>query len=377
MINLKKIKRNQKMDRCRWKDLFLIKNELLTESTGDMMTMIEMKNVYKTYRRKDVTTEALKGIDLEVQEGDIFGVIGYSGAGKSTLVRLVNYLERPTGGEVIVDGQVLNDLSDSQLRAMKKQIGMIFQHFNLLESKTIFDNIAIPLILSKKPKDEIKKRVRELLDFVGLGDKAKSYPKELSGGQKQRVGIARALASNPKILLCDEATSALDPQTTQSILRLLKRVNKEYNITIMIITHEMSVIQEVCSRVAVMEAGEIIEQGSVLDVFGHPKHPTTKNFVKTVIHNSIPESVKRTLKKTENSRVFRVEVVGEVASEPIVQQLMKNHDVEVNILFANMTEIQDTTLVIMYMQFEGKASAIERTIQFLKEKGAGIEEVVE
>lgn len=377
MINLKKIKRNQKMDRCRWKDLFLIKNELLTESTGDMMTMIEMKNVYKTYRRKDVTTEALKGIDLEVQEGDIFGVIGYSGAGKSTLVRLVNYLERPTGGEVIVDGQALNDLSDSQLRAMKKQIGMIFQHFNLLESKTIFDNIAIPLILSKKPKDEIKKRVRELLDFVGLGDKAKSYPKELSGGQKQRVGIARALASNPKILLCDEATSALDPQTTQSILRLLKRVNKEYNITIMIITHEMSVIQEVCSRVAVMEAGEIIEQGSVLDVFGHPKHPTTKNFVKTVIHNSIPESVKRTLKKTENSRVFRVEVVGEVASEPIVQQLMKNHDVEVNILFANMTEIQDTTLVIMYMQFEGKASAIESTIQFLKEKGAGIEEVVE
>lgn len=232
-------------------------------------------------------------------------------------------------------------------------------------------------MLTKRPKAEIKKRVMELLDFVGLSEKAQSYPKELSGGQKQRVGIARALASNPKILLCDEATSALDPQTTQSILQLLKRVNKEYNITIMIITHEMSVIQEVCNRVAVMEAGEIIEQGSVLDVFGHPKHPTTKNFVKTVIHNSIPESVKRSLKKTENSRVFRVEVKGEVASEPIVQQVMKNYDVEVNILFANMTEIQGTTLVIMYMQFEGDASAIERTLQYLREKGAGIEEVVE
>ncbi|MGG0717084.1 methionine ABC transporter ATP-binding protein [Robertmurraya massiliosenegalensis] len=339
--------------------------------------MIEMKSVYKTYKRKNVTTEALKGIDLKVEEGDIFGVIGYSGAGKSTLVRLVNYLERPTGGQVKVDGQVLGNLSDSQLRAMKKQIGMIFQHFNLLESKTIFDNVAIPLVLTKRPKAEIKKRVMELLDFVGLSEKAQSYPKELSGGQKQRVGIARALASNPKILLCDEATSALDPQTTQSILQLLKRVNKEYNITIMIITHEMSVIQEVCNRVAVMEAGEIIEQGSVLDVFGHPKHPTTKNFVKTVIHNSIPESVKRSLKKSENSKTYRVEVKGEVASEPIVQQIMKNHDVEVNILFANMTEIQETTLVIMYMQIGGDSSAIEKTLQFLGEKGAGIEEVVE
>lgn len=338
--------------------------------------MIEMKSVYKSYKRKDVITEALKGINLQVQAGDIFGVIGYSGAGKSTLVRLVNYLERPTDGQVIVDGQVLADLSDSQLRVMKKQIGMVFQHFNLLESKTIFDNVAIPLILSKMSKREIKERVMELLEFVGLSDKAKSYPKELSGGQKQRVGIARALASNPKILLCDEATSALDPQTTHSILQLLKRVNKEYNITIMIITHEMSVIQEVCNRVAVMEAGEIIEQGSVLDVFGQPKHPTTKNFVKTVIHNSIPESVKRTLKQAENSRVFRMEVRGESASDPIVYHLMKDFDLKINILFANMTEIQDTTLVIMYMQFEGEVTEVEKALSFLREKGA-IEEVVE
>ncbi len=339
--------------------------------------MIEMKGVYKTYKRKAITTEALKGIDLQIQEGDIFGVIGYSGAGKSTLVRLVNYLERPTNGQVIVDGQALESLTEGQLRTMKKQIGMIFQHFNLLETKTIYDNVAIPLVLSKKPKQEIKARVAELLDFVGLSDKATSYPKELSGGQKQRVGIARALASNPKILLCDEATSALDPQTTQSILQLLKRINTEYNITIMIITHEMPVIQEVCNRVAVMEAGEIIEQGSVLEVFGHPKHPTSKNFVKTVIHNSIPNSVRRTLKRSVDSRVFRVEVTGDKASEPIVNQLIKQHDVEVNILFANMTEIQETTLVIMYMQFEGDSKITDQALQFLQENGASIEEVVE
>lgn len=341
------------------------------------MTMIEMKGVYKTYQRKNVLTDALKGIDLQIQEGDIFGVIGYSGAGKSTLVRLVNYLEHPTKGDVIVDGQVLAHLSKEQLRAMKKQIGMIFQHFNLLESKTIFDNVAIPLVLSKRAKQEIKARVMELLEFVGLSDKAKSYPKELSGGQKQRVGIARALACNPKILLCDEATSALDPQTTQSILQLLKKINTDYKITIMIITHEMSVIQEVCNRVAVMEGGKIIEQGSVLDVFGHPKHPTSKNFVKTVIHNSIPNSVKRNVIQSENSRVFRLEVKGDTASEPIIYQLLKNYDVKVNILFANMTEIQETTLVIMYLQFEGETDAIEKAIAFVRGKVTGIEEVVE
>jgi D-methionine transport system ATP-binding protein len=339
--------------------------------------MIEMKGVYKTYQRKNVTTDALKGIDLQIQEGDIFGVIGYSGAGKSTLVRLVNYLEQPTKGDVMVDGQVLAHLSNEQLRAMKKQIGMIFQHFNLLESKTIFDNVAIPLVLSKKSKQEIKARVMELLDFVGLSDKAKSFPKELSGGQKQRVGIARALASNPKILLCDEATSALDPQTTQSILQLLKKINTDYKITIMIITHEMSVIQEVCNRVAVMEDGKIIEQGSVLDVFGHPKHPTSKNFVKTVIHNSIPNSVKRNLIRSENSRVFRLEVKGDSASEPIIYQLLKDYHVKVNILFANMTEIQETTLVIMYLHFEGDTTEIDKALEFVRGKVTGIEEVVE
>lgn len=324
-----------------------------------------------------ITTDALKGINLKIEKGDVFGVIGYSGAGKSTLVRLVNYLERPTDGEVTVDGHVLSELNDRQLRALKKEIGMIFQHFNLLESKTIFANVAMPLTLGNKMKHDINQRVTELLEFVGLGDKAMSYPKELSGGQKQRVGIARALASNPKILLCDEATSALDPQTTQSILQLLKKVNEQYNITIMIITHEMSVIQEVCNKVAVMEDGEIIEQGSVLEVFGHPKHETSKNFVKTVIHNSIPSSVKRALKVSATSHTYRVEVNGERASEPIIAALIKNHAIEVNILFANMVEIQDTTLAIMYLQLDGDRHLQNKAVAFLRENDVTIEEVIE
>lgn len=337
--------------------------------------MIEIKDVYKTYERKGILNEALKGINLKVNKGDIFGVIGYSGAGKSTLIRLVNYLERPTEGQVFVEGQDLEEFNPYQLRGMKKQIGMIFQHFNLLESKTVFNNVAIPLILLKKSKKEVQERVTELLEFVGLGDKAKSYPSELSGGQKQRVGIARALASNPSILLCDEATSALDPQTTRSILQLLKKINSEYNITIMIITHEMAVIQEICNRVAVMEAGEIIEQGSVLEVFGHPKHPTTQNFVRTVIHDSIPNSVQRTLKDEAGQRLFKLEFIGQAASNPIMNTLIRQYDLHVNILFANMTEIQETTLGSMIIQMQGDHSIVNEAVHFLKERDVLIEEV--
>ena len=232
--------------------------------------MIEFQQVTKTFQVNKQKVEALKGIDLIVERGDIFGVVGYSGAGKSTLIRLVNLLERPSTGQVIVDGQPLTALKPKQLRQEKKKIGMIFQHFNLLNSKTVFDNVAIPLVLSGTPKTIIKKRVEELLDFVGLADKTKSYPEQLSGGQKQRIGIARALATNPSILLCDEATSALDPQTTSAVLQLLKKINKQYNITILLITHEMSVIREICNKVAVMEGGLVVEQGSVFEVFASP-----------------------------------------------------------------------------------------------------------
>ncbi|WP_410768423.1 methionine ABC transporter ATP-binding protein [Fontibacillus sp. BL9] len=337
--------------------------------------MIELKNVYKTFTRKGVHIDALKGINLKVEKGDIFGVIGYSGAGKSTLIRLVNYLERPTEGQVFVDGRDLGTYNDKELRAAKKNIGMIFQHFNLLESKKVFDNVAIPLVLLKKNKQEIRERVLELLEFVGLSDKAGSYPSELSGGQKQRVGIARALASNPSILLCDEATSALDPQTTQSILQLLKRINAEYNITVMIITHEMSVIQEICNKVAVMEEGRIIEQGSVLDVFGHPKHETTQNFVKTVIQNSMTSSVQKSIKTERGSLLYKLNFVGESASEPILYELIRSFEIKVNILFANMTEIQDTTLGTAIIQIHGDQAQVDNALRYLKNHGVSVEEV--
>ncbi|MCV9952090.1 methionine ABC transporter ATP-binding protein [Paenibacillus sp. BT-177] len=337
--------------------------------------MIELRNVSKTYVRKGLSIQALKNINITVDKGDIFGFIGFSGAGKSTLIRLVNRLEKVTTGEVLVEGESLNAYSTSGLRKVRKKIGMIFQHFNLLESKTVFENIAIPLVLLKRNKREIERRVTELLAFTGLSDKANSYPSELSGGQKQRVGIARALASNPSILLCDEATSALDPQTTQSILDLLRKINKEYKITILIITHEMSVIQRICNKVAVMEKGEIIEQGDVLEVFGQPKHPTTQSFVRTVIHDEVPDSVLQTFEQQESQRIYKLEFIGQAASDPVVHELIRKHDIHVNILFANMTEIQETTIGYMTLQLRGEQLAVQQAVDFIKSKGVHIQEV--
>ncbi|KAF6614694.1 MULTISPECIES: methionine ABC transporter ATP-binding protein [Paenibacillus] len=337
--------------------------------------MIELRNVSKTYVRKGLSIQALKNINITVDKGDIFGFIGFSGAGKSTLIRLVNRLEKVTTGEVLVEGESLNAYSTSGLRKVRKKIGMIFQHFNLLESKTVFENIAIPMVLLKRNKREIERRVTELLAFTGLSDKANSYPSELSGGQKQRVGIARALASNPSILLCDEATSALDPQTTQSILDLLRKINKEYKITILIITHEMSVIQRICNKVAVMEKGEIIEQGNVLEVFGQPKHPTTQSFVRTVIHDQVPDSVLQTFEQQESQRIYKLEFIGQAASDPVVHELIRKHDIHVNILFANMTEIQETTIGYMTLQLRGEQHAVQQAVDFIKSKGVHIQEV--
>ena len=267
--------------------------------------MIELKNVSKMFIKDGVKFEALKNINLSVEKGDILGVIGYSGAGKSTLIRMINGLEKPTEGEVFVFDEEIKGLSKKRLREERKRIGMIFQHFNLLESKTVFQNVAIPLILKKENKDKIKNKVEELLEFVGLSDKGKNFPKELSGGQKQRVAIARALASDPEILLCDEATSALDPETTDQILQLLKRINKEYNITICIITHEMHVIQTVCNKVAVMEKGEIIEQGRLKEIFSNPQNPTTAKFIQTVIKEATPENIKESLGNKIQTEIYR------------------------------------------------------------------------
>jgi D-methionine transport system ATP-binding protein len=339
--------------------------------------MIELKNIQKTFNRKDVKVEALKGVSLKIEKGDIFGVIGFSGAGKSTLIRMVNYLEQPTTGEVIVDNKNLGKLTTNELRNVRKQIGMIFQHFNLLESKTVFENVAIPLILNHTPKKEIETRVNELLEFVGLENKTHAYPNELSGGQKQRIGIARALATNPLILLCDEATSALDPQTTNSILQLLKKINKEYNITILIITHEMNVIREVCNKVAVMEKGEVIEQGNLLDVFGNPKEETTKNFVRTVVHDELPQVILDEIKdKDENSKVLKLKFIGENSKKAILAEACSEFNVQPNILFANVTELQGNILGHLIVELKGEKENIEKAHKYMKDKNVGIEEVL-
>jgi len=336
--------------------------------------MIELQNVTKKFHRKGTTVQALSNVNLTINKGDIFGVIGYSGAGKSTLIRLINRLEQPTEGKVLIDGKDIATLNNRELRQLKKRIGMVFQTFNLLDSKTIYDNVAMPLVLAKINKAEIDKRVKELLAFVELEDKANNYPNELSGGQKQRIGIARALASNPEILLCDEATSALDPKTTKSILKLLKKINEDYGITILIITHEMSVIQEICNRVAVTEKGRVIEQGSVLEVFGKPQHPSTQYFVKTVIHDEVTPSIARAVEDKRDLKRFKVELTGELAAKPLLQQMMRM-DLEANILFANTNEIQNTTLVILYINLSGSANQIQEAIDYLRAAGALVEEV--
>ncbi|WP_028984069.1 methionine ABC transporter ATP-binding protein [Sporolactobacillus terrae] len=337
--------------------------------------MIQIQHVSKLFERNGVKNQALNDLSLTVDDGDIFGVIGYSGAGKSTLIRMVNALERPTSGKVVVDGRDVSSLNYRKLRSFKKQIGMVFQHFNLLESKTVFGNVSIPLVLESKSKEEIKERVTELLEFVGLSDKAGSYPDELSGGQKQRVGIARALALNPSILLCDEATSALDPKTTDQILDLLKNINTKYKITILLITHEMTVIQKICNHVAVMEKGKIIERGSVFDVFGHPKQKTTRDFVRSVIRDNVPASIHQTLESAHDARTFKIEFIGDSATKPLIDALIKQFRITVNIVFANMSEIQGKTIGHMVISVKGAPAEINAAVSFLQQQGTAVKEV--
>ena len=273
--------------------------------------MIEFKHLSKRFSSASGMIDALQDVNLSIADGDIFGVIGFSGAGKSTLLRMVNRLEDPTEGEVLINGVNILAQSHDELRRMRKKIGMVFQQFNLLESRTVYENVALPLILNKTDAVQMERTVTTLLQFVGLSDKKDAYPSQLSGGQKQRVGIARALSTNPSILLCDEATSALDPVATEQILQLLKRINKELGITILIVTHEIDVIQKICNRVAVMELGRVVEQGSVLDVFSDPQKEITKRFVKTVIPNEVPQSVLEKLKaESRPYQLLRVRFLG-------------------------------------------------------------------
>lgn len=335
--------------------------------------MIEFQNITKKFTKNHQEVIALHPINLTIQKGDVFGVIGYSGAGKSTLIRLVNALEKPTSGDVIIDGQALSTLDTKALRNVKKRIGMIFQHFNLLETKTVAENIALPLKLnSNLSKQEIDARIDELLAYVEIPDKKHAYPRELSGGQKQRVGIARALANNPDILLCDEATSALDPQTTQSILSLLRKINKEQGITIMMVTHQMEVVVSICNRIAVMDKGVVVETGSTKEIFQDPKEPMTRKFINTLIEEEIPSSILRNIDDALPNHIYRLEFLGDSAKTPVVNELILTKIVVVNILFSNMIEIEGSVIGSMFVQLQGSQESIIEAVGFLRGHGVRV-----
>lgn len=331
--------------------------------------MIEIKNLTKTYFSKDREVKAVNNVSITIHDGEIFGIVGYSGAGKSSLLRCINLLERPTSGKITVDGVDLTKLDNKRLRQARLKIGMIFQHFNLVSQKTVAENIAFALKASKTPKDKIEKWVDELLDMVSLADKKDVYPGQLSGGQKQRVGIARALANNPKVLLCDEATSALDPTTTKSILNLLKKINKELNITIVIITHEMDVVKEICHRMAIMENGRIVEQGNVYDIFASPKEQLTKEFIQSVVSFDLPKATLRLLKGTLVKLLFR----GEVAGEGVVSETLKKFQINGNFLHGSIEYIQERPLGIFIMELTGDQEEINKAIHYIEHRNAEVE----
>jgi D-methionine transport system ATP-binding protein len=336
--------------------------------------MIKISHLTKVYHTGRDHVVALDDVSLEVKKGEIFGVIGFSGAGKSSLIRCVNLLEKPSKGSIVVNGQEMTRLTETELRQARRKIGMIFQHFNLLQTATVFENVAIPLKLIGKPVREIEEKVSELLRLVGLEDKGNMYPGNLSGGQKQRVAIARALANDPEILLSDEATSALDPQTTDSILDLLLDINRKFHLTILLITHEMHVIKKICDRVAVLEAGRIIEQGEVLDLFTNPKTETTKNFLHNLFDDKIPASLLREFHQNRRSgALIRLTFTGHTTGEPVIAELVRHFSVSPNILFGNVTHVKDTPFGRLVVHLEGEDETVNTSIQYLKEKGLRIE----
>ncbi|GAA0125444.1 MULTISPECIES: ATP-binding cassette domain-containing protein [Clostridium] len=339
--------------------------------------MISLRNIRKTYLSDNNLVEALKGVSLEIVEGEICGIIGFSGAGKSTLVRCMNLLELPTEGKVFVDNQELTALSSKELREARKNIGMIFQHFNLMKSKTVSKNIAYPLKGSGLNKEQIKKRVSELLNLVGLSEKANSYPAQLSGGQKQRVAIARALANSPKVLLCDEATSALDPQTTQSILNLLKDINKKLGLTIVIITHEMHVVKEICDNVAVMENGNIVEHSDLIKIFTKPKAKVTKDFIATIFQeNKVYELLKKeyVIKDIRKDELLaKMVFIGQNTGQAFISNISRKFKIDASILFGNIEIVQNTPIGYLVVKLSGQIENILNVKKYLKENNVELE----
>lgn len=329
--------------------------------------MIEFKRVEKVFSGKN-TVHALKGIDLTIPAGEIFGIIGQSGAGKSTLIRCINMLERPDSGEVLVDGIAMNHLHGKELREARKKIGMIFQHFNLLHSRTVFKNIAFPLELAGASKEVIAKKVHSLAELVGLTDKLQAYPAQLSGGQKQRVGIARALATEPTLLLCDEATSALDPETTTSVLKLLQKINESLNLTIVLITHEMAVIQEICDSVAVLEDGFLQEVGPVIEVFTRPQSLAAQRMLRGFLTSKVPAQI-----QDPANTLLRLTFVDEKANQPIISQMVRMHQIDVNILFGRIDQMKATPFGMLMLELSGGSEQVEKAIKFLQENQVAVE----
>ncbi|MEY2192868.1 methionine ABC transporter ATP-binding protein [Neobacillus sp. BF23-41] len=336
--------------------------------------MISIKNVQKIFPSKQGQLRAVDDVNLDIQEGEIFGVIGYSGAGKSTLIRMLNGLELPTDGTVTVAGRVISKIKGSELRKARQEISMIFQHFNLLWSRTVSENIAFPLEIAGVNGSQRKKRVDELIKLVGLEGRENAYPSQLSGGQKQRVGIARALANNPKVLLCDEATSALDPQTTDSILELLVDINKRLGLTIVLITHEMHVIRKICHQVAVMENGRVVEIGPVLDVFKNPEQPITKRFVQQVTEpEETKETIEHLLERYPHGKVVQLSFVGETTEQPLITNIIRDFDVIVNILQGKISHTQTGSYGTLFIHLDGQSSEIQKAIDYIHSQQVGVE----
>ena len=338
------------------------------------MAEIVIENLYKSFDTKDGTVEALKNVNLSIESGDIYGIIGMSGAGKSTLVRCINFLEVPTKGRVLINGKSLGDYTSRELRKQREDIGMIFQHFNLLMQKNVLENVCFPLYIQGKSKKDAKKRAKELLDIVGLGDRTGAFPAQLSGGQKQRVAIARALASDPKILLCDEATSALDPQTTSSILALLKDINERFNITIVIITHQMSVVREICTHVAIMKDGQVAEKGLVTEIFEHPKSEVARELINKDTGSDV-DGTRKVTKEINNKKNLRIVFSESSAFEPVIANMILKFNEPVNILKANTKNVGGVAKGEMILGFREDNQKIEEMKQYLIEKGLEIEEV--
>ncbi len=344
------------------------------------MSEIVIENLYKSFDTKDGKVEALKNVNLSIESGDIYGIIGMSGAGKSTLVRCINFLEVPTKGRVLINGKSLGDYTSRELRKQREDIGMIFQHFNLLMQKNVLENVCFPLYIQGKSKKDARKRAKELLDIVGLGDRTGAFPAQLSGGQKQRVAIARALASDPKILLCDEATSALDPQTTSSILALLKDINERFNITIVIITHQMSVVREICSHVAIVKGGEVAEQGTVEDIFTHPKTAVARELLKNDVGDDAEEKRGQAAEGKEliqSGEKIRIVFSENSAFEPVIANLILNFNEPVNILKADTKNVGGVAKGEMVLEFAPDCTKNKEMKQYLLDRGLDIEEVNE